>query len=130
MDQTAVEQVIGVGIDSSLEKEDSRLQEFKSMLAEISSLDDKKKILWLHIYENAIQDRRNAYALLFELVAGVKGKPGDHHLTGPILSKYIERMSRANEQLLKLAELIQKAQDEEEKFDPEDIWAEIEKKEG
>lgn len=125
MEKTAIEQVIGIGIESSLEKEESRVQAFKAMLEEISTLEDKKKVLWLHIYENSLQDRRNAYSLLLELVSGIKGNVSDHHIFGPVAAKYIERMSRANDQLLKLAELIQKAQDEDNLVDPDKIFAEI-----
>jgi len=125
MDQTEIEQVIGIGIDSSLNKEEERLQQFERMLSEISSLDDKKKVLWMHIYENALQDRRNSYALLFEVVGGIKGTSSNHHLVGPIAAKYIERMSKSNDQLLKLAELLQKAQDEAETIDAEKLWEEI-----
>lgn len=125
MEPTEIEQVIGIGIDSSLNKEEERLQQFERMLSEISSLDDKKKVLWMHIYENALQDRRNSYALLFEVVGGIKGTSSNHHLVGPIAAKYIERMSKSNDQLLKLAELLQKAQDEAETIDAEQLWEEI-----
>jgi len=128
MEQTEVEHVMGVGVDAGLEREESRLQEFKGMLDSMSSLEDKKKILWLHIYENALQDRRNSYALLFELIGGIKGNTAEHHLNGPVMAKYIERMSKANDQILKLAELIQKAQEESESVSEDEIWAQLEKK--
>jgi hypothetical protein len=128
MEQAEVEHVMGVGVDAGLEREESRLQEFKGMLDSMSSLEDKKKILWLHIYENALQDRRNSYALLFELIGGIKGNTAEHHLNGPVMAKYIERMSKANDQILKLAELIQKAQEESESVSEDEIWAQLEKK--
>ncbi|MBT7912546.1 hypothetical protein HN588_01405 [Candidatus Bathyarchaeota archaeon] len=128
MEQTEVEHVMGVGIDSGLEKEEKRLREFKGMLDSMTTLEDKKKILWVHIYENALQDRRNAYALLFELIGGIKGNTAEHHLNGPVLAKYIERMSKANDQILKLADLIQKAQEETDSVSEDEIWRELEKK--
>ncbi len=128
MEQTEVEHVMGVGVDAGLEREEQRLQEFKGMLDSMSTLEDKKKILWLHIYENALQDRRNSYALLFELIGGIKGNTAEHHLNGPVMAKYIERMSKANDQILKLAELIQKAQEESESVSEDEIWAQLEKK--
>ena len=128
MEKTEVEHVVGIGVDADLEKEELRLQEFKGMLDSMSTLEDKKKILWFHIYENALQDRRNAYALLFELIGGIKGNTAEHHLNGPVMAKYIERMSKANDQILKLAELIQKAQEESTAVSEDEIWAQLEKK--
>lgn len=120
--------IIGTSSNANIVKEDQRLSQFKDLLDSLSSLEDKKKVLWLHIYENAILDRANAYSLMLELTATIKGNPAEHTLNGPILSKYIERMSRANDQILKLAELVQKAQEEEDTVNPDEIWAQLEKK--
>lgn len=120
--------IIGTSSNENIVKEDKRLGQFKDLLDSLSSLEDKKKVLWLHIYENAILDRTNAYSLMLELTATIKGNPAEHTLNGPILSKYIERMSRANDQILKLAELVQKAQEEEDSVNPDEIWAQLEKK--
>lgn len=128
MSNTEVDQVAEMGIDPSLEKSEARLQEFKGMLDSISTLEDKKKVLWMHIYENAVEDRRNAYALLFELIGHVQGNSAEHLLNGPIITKYIERMSRANDQILKLAELVQKAHEESQSVSEDEIWAQLEKK--
>jgi len=130
LDQSEIEQVIGIGIDSSLNMEEERLQKFQKMLNEITSLDDKKKVLWIHIYENALQDRRNSYALLFEIIGGIKSSASNHHMIGPTAAKYIERMSRANDQLLKLAELLQKAQDVAETVDAEALYKSIAQADG
>jgi len=127
VDRTEIEKVVGVSVSATVDKENEKLAEFSEMLESIMSLESKKKLLWIHIYENALQDRRNAYALLFELVGSVKGKSSDHLLKGPILAKYIERMSRANDQILKLAELIEKAQTDGEKINPDDIYSQYNK---
>jgi hypothetical protein len=108
-------------IDSQLKQ----VEEFSDLLESITSLENKKKVLWKHIYENALEDRKNAYILFTELYVTSKGKPNDHHLNGPIMAKYIERMSRANDQVLKLAELVQKAQDEEESVNEDDVYDQI-----
>jgi hypothetical protein len=42
---------------------------------------------------------------------------------GPIMSKYLERMSKSNDQILRLAELISK--EEKVTIDPDAIFAEI-----
>lgn len=107
------------------DKQEKKIEEFKGLLDSLSNLEDKKKLLWMHIYENAVTDRTHAYMLFTELYVTCKGKPSEHQLNGPVLTKYIERMSRANDQLLKLAELVQKAQEEEETINEDDIYSQI-----
>jgi len=41
------------------------------------------------------------------------------------LSKYLERMNKSNEQLLKLADIIAKAEAENTKIDPDDLFSQI-----
>ena len=48
-----------------------------------------------------------------------------HATIGPVMSKYLERMCKSNEQILRLAELIAKAEEESAKIDPDDIFSEI-----
>lgn len=108
-----------------IEDQKKKLEEFSEVLAEIESLEDKKKLLWRHIYENALEDRTHAYMLFTEIYVNTQGQPSEHHLNGPIMSKYIERMSKANDQILKLAELIQKAQEEVEMISEDDIFDQI-----
>lgn len=111
--------------DDQLKDQHKKIEEFSSVLDTLDNLEDKKKLLWMHIYEHAVQDRTHAYMLFTELYVNSKGQPSEHHLNGPILAKYIERMSRANDQLLKLAELVQKAQDEEEAINEDDVYRQI-----
>ena len=89
-----------------------KITEFGGVLDQLDTLESRKKLLWMHIYEHAMEDRTNAYMLFTELFIASKGQPTDHQLNGPILAKYLERMSKANDQILKLAELIQGAQGE------------------
>ena len=42
-----------------------------------------------------------------------------------MLNKYIERMSKSNEQLIKLAELVSDAEAQSAKIDPEDVFSKI-----
>jgi hypothetical protein len=44
----------------------------------------------------------------------VHGNPEQHVIHGDHLSKYMERMTRSNDQLLKLADLVYKAKDKQE----------------
>jgi hypothetical protein len=94
----------------TLDEQNQKIMEFDSILSQLDSLESKKKLLWMHIYKHAMEDRTNAYMLFVELYVMCKNTPADHNLNGPLLSKYIERMSKANDQILKLAELIENAQ--------------------
>jgi hypothetical protein len=72
---------------------------------------DKKKELWKEIYAHAIQDRSYALQMYVNCSNIVISDPTQHAIHGPNISKYLERMSRSNDQLLKLAELIATAED-------------------
>jgi len=99
-----------------------RIKDFSSLLTQIDSLSDKKRKLWLEIYENAISDRQNSYAMFSQLVKIVQGKSSEHAIHGKTIATYIERMSKANEQLIKLAELIAKAEKADEDINPDDMY--------
>ena len=102
---------------------DAKVKEFGELLVSMEGLDTKKKILWREIYENAVQDRMNAYILFTEAFRSMGIASTSEHITaGPILTKYIERMNKANDQLLKLADLISKEETEAAKIDPNDLY--------
>lgn len=105
-----------------------RVKDFSELLDEIDSLGDKKKRLWREIYEHAIVDRQNAYALFIELCRIVKDKSAEHAIHGRTISSFLERMSKSNEQLIRLAELIAKAERKTDDIDPEDLFDQINKK--
>lgn len=105
-----------------------KFKDFSGLLSSIESLDDKKKKLWLEIYENAITDRQNSYAMFSELVTLVQGKSSEHAIHGKTIATYIERMSKANEQLIKLADLIAKAEEKDKEIDTESIFNQLENK--
>lgn len=88
------------------EKNAKELTSFNELLDSLSSTEDKQKSLWRQIYENAITDRMNAYIVWVDLYRDVQGRPSEHGIHGQNLSRYMERMSKANDQLLKLAELV------------------------
>ena len=105
-----------------------KVKDFSSLLKQIETVDDKKKQLWKEIYENAICDRQNAYLMFVKLVMIVQDKSTEHAIHGRALSAYIERMSKANDQLIKLAELVAKAEAASEAIDPEDVFEKINSK--
>ena len=111
------------------EKIDKQMEDFAVLLDSISTVEDKTKALWRQIYENAVQDRRNSYLMWIDLYKNVHGNTSEHAIHGGTLAKYIERMNKTNEQLIKLAELVQKAGEEqiEESFSDDDMYEKITK---
>jgi len=97
-----------------IEKAQKDLQTFSDLLDSIITVDEKLKLLWKQIYENALIDRRNAYIIWTDLYLQVYGNAEQHVIHGDHLAKYMERMEKANTQLLKLAELVYKAKDKQE----------------
>ena len=91
----------------------------------IDDVSDKKKKLWKEIYENAIADRQNAYILFTTLVDIVEDKSTEHAVHGRTLSSYIEKMSKANEQLIRLAELIAKSETKDQDIDADEMFKRI-----
>lgn len=101
-----------------------KVKDFSDLLDQIESLNDKKRKLWKEIYENAITDRQHSYAMFLELSGIVRGKSTEHAVHGRTIATYIERMSKANDQLIKLAELIAKA-DRPVEVTPDDMFSMI-----
>jgi len=104
-------------------QQQQKIDTFSELLEDLVSTTDKKKLLWKEIYENALRDRTNAEILFNEAYTTMQSN--EHITMGPILTKYLERMNRSNEQLLKLAELITKAEDQSTRIDPDDIFSKI-----
>lgn len=114
--------------DKALEKFNTtseKVKQFSELLDSIEKSTDKKKMLWKEIYENALSDRETARSLLDEAHAEMQGGAFEHSTMGPTLSKYLERMSKSNEQILKLAEMISKAEEASSRIDPDDIFSKI-----
>jgi len=91
-----------------LDNKVKKAKQFEELLESIEDIDDKKRILWTEIYKNAITDRESASILYTDTIMQLKGNAANHTILGPVVVKYIERMSRANDQLIKLAEIITK----------------------
>jgi hypothetical protein len=108
-----------------IENSKKKIKDFSELLDSIESMEDKKKALWKEIYENSINDRENAYILFHEAYANMQQSTAEHIAIGPVLNKYLERMNKSNDQLLKLADLINRAEDKASKIDPDDIFSKI-----
>jgi hypothetical protein len=103
----------------------SKVEQFSDLLDSLSKTEDKKKMLWREIYENAIVDRENASILFTDAWKHMSGGTSEHATLGGTLTKYLERMCKSNEQILRLAELIAKAEVNESQLDPDDIFSKI-----
>ena len=107
-------------------KLEKKLEKFSDLLDSIDSLEDKRKHLWKEIYENAVTDREKASMLFTDIYQEICGNPTQHMTMGQNASKYLERMCRSNDQILKLAELIAKEEEKANTVSPDDIFSQIE----
>ena len=112
------------GLDR-LKETQKRVDNFAKILESIEVSEDKKKLLWKEIYQNAVVDRSNAGMLFTEVYKQMQSGIAEHVTAGPILSKYLERMCKSNEQLIKLAEMISKAEEKAAVINPDDIFSQI-----
>lgn len=112
--------------DSQDGRVEEKIKDFSALLEQIDGVSDKKKKLWREIYENAVTDRQNAYVLFNTLVGIVENKSTEHAIHGKTMAVYIERMSKANDQIIRLAELVSKSEyKENEEIDPEEMFKKL-----
>ena len=109
----------------SVDKKEDQIKNFADILDNIESLEDKKKMLWKETYENAIEDREKAKLLFNDAYISMQGGVNEHMNIGSIMSKYLERMSKSNDQILKLAELISKEEEKSAEVSVDDIFNQI-----
>ena len=105
-----------------------KVDAFSDILEGLNSTEEKKKLLWREIYENAVVDRENAAMLFTDAWKNMQGGTTEHVSLGSTMSKYLERMCKSNEQILRLAELITKAEEAESRIDSDDLFAQIDNK--
>lgn len=106
-------------------KKEEQLKNFSDILDSLSSTEDKKKMLWKEIYENAVEDREKAKMLFNDAYLSMVGGINEHMNIGATMSKYLERMCRSNDQILKLVELISKEEEKLETVSNDDIFDKI-----
>lgn len=105
---------------------EERIKDFSELLKNIENLDDKKRALWKEIYENAISDRQNAYVMFMKLFMLLGDKSTEWAVHGKNVAVFIERMAKANDQLIKLAELVASAERKSSvPIDPEEMFDRI-----
>jgi hypothetical protein len=106
---------------------EEKIKDFSDLLDELESTKDKKKLLWKDAYKNALDDRSSASILVDDLLLQIQGNINNHVQLGSIISKYLERMSKSNDQILRLAELIAKEEAGSEEMTSDQIFEEINK---
>lgn len=117
-------------LEKEAEKQASKMYDFEVLLDDTKDLDEKKRLLWKQIYRNAVEDRSSA-AILFETAFKTMGSSATDHISmGSTLVKYLEKMSKSNQQLLELSELISRDEEKSTKIDPDDIFRRIGESDG
>jgi len=114
-----------MSIQKKLSNNEKKILDFADLLDSLSNTADKKKLLWKDAYQNALEDRESASILVDDLLLQLKGNLANHQAYGTIMTKYLERMAKSNDQILKLAEIIAKEQEEANKISPDDIFNKI-----
>jgi predicted secreted Zn-dependent protease len=79
--------------------------------------------------QNIESDRATTSALLVDAMVYLKKNEENHKSVGPIVAKYLETLQRSNEQLVKIASLVQKKQKIDNsitEYDKNDIFEQIE----
>lgn len=104
---------------------EARIKDFTDLLRDIDNLDDKMRALWKQIYENAITERQNSYVCFTQLFNIVNNKSNEWAVHGKTLTSCVDRMSKANDQLIRLAELVAKAKHVDQQINPDDVFDQI-----
>ena len=109
----------------AIQDKEQKINSFGEILDGLDNTADKKKLLWKEIYENALTDRENAYTLFSDLLQQSHGNAANHAMFGATMAKYLERMSKSNDQILRLAELIGKSEEQQSTINPDEIFDKI-----
>ena len=108
-----------------LKSSEEKIKTFSDLLDSLVKTEDKKKLLWKEAYQNSLDDRENAHILLVDLIKVSLGNSTNHLQFGNLMSKYLERMTKSNDQILSLADLVNKAEEKEEKIVPDELYEKI-----
>lgn len=111
--------------ENKIKKDDEKIKNFSDLLDSLTNTTDKKKLLWKESYQNALDDRESAHILLTDLIKVSINNSTNHLQFGSLMAKYLERMSKSNDQILKLAELIAKEQEAAETVSDDEIFSKI-----
>lgn len=92
--------------ESQLER---KMSDFSGLLNQIENTPEKVKSLWKETYENALADRHNAFIMFKRLTDLCTNSSSEFAIHGKTLATFLEKMGKANDQLLRLSELMFKA---------------------
>jgi thymidylate synthase len=109
----------------NLNKLEKKLNSFKEILENLEFVDDQMKALWVEIYKNSTYDREEANKLYQNLYVEIQNNPTNHAVYGIQVTKYLERMCKSNDQLIKLAEMIIKREEKATEIDANSIFDSI-----
>ena len=112
-------------MEEKIKDKEKKIREFSDLLDSLENTEDKKKLLWKESYQNAVDDRETAGMLLTDLVLQCQGSQANHLQFGGLMNKYLERMNKSNDQILKLAELVSKESVTEVTMSDDDIFSKI-----
>jgi len=110
---------------------EAKIRDFSDLLKDIENLSDKKRELWKNIYENAISDRQNSFIVFKQVFNLINAKSTststEYAVHAKTLTSCIERMAKANDQLIKLADLVAQAERKDNELDADDLFDRINK---
>jgi len=107
-----------------VEEKENKIKQFSDLLDALENTQDKKKMLWREAYQNAVEDRESASVLFTDLMLQSTNNASQHLQFGTLMTKYLERMSKCNDQILRLVELISK-EEEKSVMSADDIFSKI-----
>lgn len=99
-------------------------QALRDLLASDGEVDKRRRALYVEIYNNAVTDRSIALEMLDEVRSQIED-PSSHAVLGQQATRCLERCNKANDQLLRLAELIASESNRRSGFDAESVFEKI-----
>jgi len=100
---------------------EDKILSFHRLVDSMATVKDQKKTLWKDIYSNAVRDRKLAF-MMYQSITENLDDPAGHSIHGPTIAKYIERLTKSNDQVMRLCEIVSSALEANEET-PENINA-------
>ena len=112
----------------TVQKQEEQIKNFDVILKSLNTIDDKKKALLLLIYQNCLDDRDKSEVLYNSCLEKILEDASNIAILGIPASKFLEKLIQSNGQILELANLLQKLEEEKkEKFDPDEVFNTLQK---
>lgn len=107
-------------------EQEAAMPDFDELLFKAEDIEPRLRSLWLEIYTNSCYDREKISIQVSEVARAIKGDLTLQAVHGPLLTKYLERMSKANDQLLKLSEQVLAYRTKQGELDSDSLLDQIE----